>query len=416
MNAADIRLVYLILFFLELGWGIFLTVLNIRWIRKNGERIPEAFEGYVEEGAYKRAALYNLERGRFSIVSDIFSSLAVPALVFSGGLGFLDALCRGLGLHPYVAGLVFIFAVSLVFYFLALPFSLYSSFVIEERYGFNTMRPVLFVKDAVKGLVLSALVFAPLLLVLFWFMDTAGDLWWIIAFVFTVIFQIFISLLYPSVIAPLFNKFTPLEDGALKEAVSALAERLSFGVKGIFVMDGSRRSHHSNAYFTGLGRLKRIVLFDTLLSSLSSGEILAVLAHEIGHEKKRHLYKRLAGSVLMLFGAFFIVNLLYRWEPLFAAFGFSALSYQAVLVILSFCSGPFTFFLTPFFTSLSRRHEYEADRYAASAGLGRELESALVRLGKDNLTNLTPHPLYSFYHYSHPALAERIAAIRRAAG
>jgi STE24 endopeptidase len=337
----------------------------------------------------------------------------VLALIFSGALGRLDALCRSLGLHPYGAGILFIFAVSLIFYFFSLPFSLYSHFAIEQRYGFNKMTPSLFARDAVKGLVLSGLVSAPLLLVLFWFMDTAGNLWWIIAFAFTAAFQLFLSLLYPFVIAPLFNKFTPLEEGSLKEKISALAEKLSFGVNGIFVMDGSRRSHHSNAYFTGLGRVKRIVLFDTLLSSLSEGEILAVLAHEIGHEKKKHLYRRLAASFAMLFAAFFIVNLLYRREPLFAAFGFSAVSYQGIFVILSFCSGPFTFFLTPLFTSVSRRHEYEADRYAASAGFARELEDALLRLGKDNLTNLTPHPLYSFYHYSHPTLAERIAAIRK---
>jgi STE24 endopeptidase len=413
VNAAYIRLIYLVLFFLELGWETCLSVLNIRRIQQNRGKIPDGFAGYVEEETYHRAVLYNLERGRLSIVSHIFSSFTVLVLIFSGALGYLDALVRGMGLNPYCTGILFIFAVSLIFYFFSLPFSLYSHFVIEERYGFNKMTPAVFVKDALKGLVLSALVSAPLLLALFWFMDTAGNLWWIIAFAFTAAFQIFISLLYPLVIAPFFNKFTPLEEGSLKEKISALAQRLSFGVKGVFVMDGSRRSHHSNAYFTGIGRLKRIVLFDTLLASLSEGEILAVLAHEIGHEKKKHIYRRLAASFVMLFAAFFILNLLYRREPLFAAFGFSAVSYQAVIVILSFCSGPFSFFLTPLFTSASRRHEYEADRFAGAAGFARELEDALLRLGRDNLTNLTPHPLYSFYHYSHPTLAERIAAIRK---
>jgi STE24 endopeptidase len=414
VNAADIRLIYLIFLFLELGWESFLNVLNIRQIHKNREKIPEMFAASIEEDAYKRAVLYNLERGRFSLVSNIFTSLFTPLLIFSGALGSLDALLRGLGMPSYFTGILFIFAVSLIFYFLSLPFSLYSHFVIEERYGFNNMTFRLFVKDAVKGLLLSALVFAPLLLALFWFMDTAGNLWWLIAFAFTAAFQIFISLVYPLLIAPLFNKFTPLEEGSLKEKISALARKLSFGVQGIFVMDGSRRSHHSNAYFTGLGRLKRIVLFDTLTASLSEEEILAVLAHEIGHEKKKHLYSRLAASLVMLFAAFFIVNLLYRHEPLFAAFGFSALSCQAAFVILGFCSGPFIFFLAPLFTAASRRHEYQADRYALSAGFARELESALARLGRDNLTNLTPHPLYSFFHYSHPTLAERIAALRKA--
>jgi STE24 endopeptidase len=402
-------------FFLELGWGTFLSLLNIRQIHKNRERIPDWFAGLAEEDAYKRAVRYNLERCRFSIVSDIFSSCVVLALIFSGVLGSLDALLRGLSPHPYLAGIAFIFAVSLIFYFFSLPFSLYSHFVIEGRYGFNRMTPSLFAKDALKGLALSALVSAPLLLALFWFMDTAGSLWWVIAFAFTAAFQVFISLVYPLLIAPLFNKFTPLEEGSLKEKITALAERLSFRITGIFVMDGSRRSRHSNAYFTGLGRLKRIVLFDTLLASLPEGETLAVLAHEIGHEKKKHLYRRLAVSCALLLAAFGVVNILYRWEPVFAAFGFSALSYQGIFVILGFCSGPFTFFLTPLFTSASRRHEYEADRYAAQAGFAREMESALLRLGRDNLTNLTPHPLYSFYHYSHPTLAERIAALRKVA-
>ncbi|MDR1625093.1 MAG: M48 family metallopeptidase [Spirochaetia bacterium] len=414
MDPGDIRLIYLIFFFLELGWGTFLSLLNIAQIHKNREKTPEWLAGLVEEDTYKRAVRYNLERCRFSLVSDVFSSFAILSLVFSGALGSLDALLRGLGLSAYPAGILFIFAVSLIFYFLSLPFSLYSHFVVEERHGFNKMTPALFAKDAVKGLALSALVSAPLLLALFWFMDTAGRLWWIIAFAFTAAFQLFISLVYPLVIAPLFNKFAPLAEGSLKEKISALAQKLSFGVKGIFVMDGSRRSHHSNAYFTGLGRAKRVVLFDTLLASLSEGEILAVLAHEIGHEKKKHLYKRLAASCALLFAAFGIVNILYRWEPLFAAFGFSAVSCQGIFVILGFCSGPFTFFLTPLFTAASRRHEYQADRYAGAAGFARELESALLRLGKDNLANLTPHPLYSFYHYSHPTLAERIAALRKA--
>jgi STE24 endopeptidase len=413
VKTGDIRLLYLVFFFLELVWETFLTFLNIRHIRKNRDRVPEEFAGFIEADTYTRGVSYNLDRGRFSVVSALFSSFVVLALIFSGTLGSLDALFRDLGLHPYFTGILYIFAVSLIFYLSSLPFSLYSHFVIEARYGFNKMTPALFIKDAVKGLVLSAIIGALLLLVLFWFMDAAGDLWWIIAFAFTAAFQIFISLLYPLLIAPLFNKFMPLEEGSLKNKIAALSEKLSFGVKGIFVMDGSRRSHHSNAYFTGLGRVKRIVLFDTLLTSLSEEEILAVLAHEIGHEKKKHLYRRLAASLLMLLAAFFIVNLLYRWEPLFTAFGFSAVSREGIFVILSFCSGPFTFFLTPLFTSVSRRHEYQADAYAAAAGYARELETSLIRLGKDNLANLTPHPLYSFYHYSHPALAERIAALKK---
>jgi STE24 endopeptidase len=416
VNAGDIRLIYLILFFLKLGWETVLSFLNIRYIRKRKDEIPRDFAGKVDGETYGKCAAYSLEHGGFSLLESIFSSLCVLVLIFSGALGTLEAFFRSLDLHPYLYGILFIFAVSLIFYLFSLPFSLYSQFVIEARYGFNKMTGGLFARDAVKGLLVSAALFAPLLAALFWFMDAAGGLWWLIAFCFTALFQLFVSLLYPLVIAPLFNKFTPLEDARLKDKITTLAEKLSFHIQEIFVMDGSRRSRHSNAYFTGLGSAKRVVLFDTLLSSLSEDEALAVLAHEIGHQKKKHLIKRLAVSFVLLFAAFGIVNLLYRYEPLFEAFGFSAVSCQGIFVILTFCSGPFTFFLTPLFTSASRRHEYEADKYAVSAGFARELESALLRLGRDNLTNLTPHPLYSFYHYSHPTLAERVAALQKAQG
>jgi STE24 endopeptidase len=414
VNAGDIRLLYLVFFSLELVWETFLTFLNMRHIRKNQDHAPVEFATFIDDETYTRSCAYNLERSRFSALSGIFSSLVVVTLIFSGALGSLETLFARPGLHPYLAGIFYIFAVSLALGVFSLPFSLYLQFGIETRYGFNKMTPGLFIRDMAKGLLVSALLFTPLLWALFWFMDSAGSLWWLIAFAFTAAFQIFISLLYPLLIAPLFNKFSPLEAGSLRDKITALAEKLAFNIQGVFVMDGSRRSGHSNAYFTGLGRFKRVVLFDTLIKSLSEEEILAVLAHEIGHEKKKHLYRMLAASLVMLFAAFFIVNLLYRWQPLFAAFGFSAVSYAGIFVILSFCSGPFTFFLTPLFTSVSRRHEYAADRYAAAAGYGEALASALLRLGKDNLANLTPHPLYSFWRYSHPTLAERIAAIKKA--
>lgn len=413
MKAENIRLLYLVFFFLELGWESLLTVLNLRRIRKNRGRVPDAFAGVVDEETCRRSSAYNLDRGSFSLLSGLFSSLFVLLMIFSGALGGLDSLVRAWNLHPYLQGILYVFVISLIFRLASLPFSLYSQFVIEERHGFNRMTPVLYAADAVKGVLVSAVLTAPLLFILFLFMDAAGSLWWLWAFVFTALFQIFVTLLYPLVIAPLFNKFTPLEEGSLKEKITRLAELLSFKTNGIFVMDGSKRSRHSNAYFTGLGGVKRIVLFDTLVKSLSEDGIAAVLAHEIGHEKKKHLYRMLAVSLVFILAGFLVIDALYRFGPLFEAFGFSAVSYHAILVILSFCSGPFTFFLTPLFTSFSRRHEYEADRYAAQAGLAGELREALLSLGRDNLTNLTPHPWYSFYHYSHPTLAERLDALEK---
>lgn len=237
-------------------------------------------------------------------------------------------------------------------------------------------------------------------------------MWWIIASAGIIGFQLFISLIYPVVIAPLFNKFTPLEDGELKETLSTMAVQNNFEVKGIFVMDGSKRSSHSNAYFTGFGKSKRIVLFDTLISELTPPQLSGVLAHEIGHEKKHHLLKGLGLSFFITLLVFFAADQLINYLPLYRAFGFTGISYHAILVILVFCTGPFTFFITPLFSVWSRKHEYEADRFAVKAcGNRDDLKQGLIILAKENLSNITPHPLYSFFKYSHPALGERLRAI-----
>jgi len=243
-------------------------------------------------------------------------------------------------------------------------------------------------------------------------MDNAGTYWWIIASLGFITFQLVLSIVYPLLIAPLFNKFAPLEENDLKNLLRDLAEKLKFLTTGIFVMDGSRRSGHSNAYFTGLGKAKRIVLYDTLVSILSHTQIAAVLAHEIGHYKKHHLIKGLILSFFVTTLGFYVVNIFLNYLPLFEAFGFSRVSYHGIFVILSFAAGPFTFFLTPLFTMWSRKHEYEADAFAAqNTDYGNELKEGLILMSKENLSNLTPHPLYSFYHYSHPTVGERIKAI-----
>ena len=324
----------------------------------------------------------------------------------------MDDAVRTLPLHPYFQGIVVIACVSLVFWVLALPFSLYSTFSIEARFGFNRTTPLLYLVDTLKGFAVSAVIGFPVLLGLFWFMDRTGSFWWIWAFAAMSVFQVVMSILAPLIIAPLFNKFTPLPDGELKDAIMALAGKLGFRTKGIFVVDSSKRSSHSNAYFTGLGRAKRIVLFDTLVASSSKEEILSVLAHEIGHEKKNHVKKGIAVSLAFSLAGFWIISLLLPYLPLYQAFGFHVRGYHAILILLAFCSGPFTFFLQPLSSLWSRRHEYEADRFAVrGVGSAAGMISALLRLSRENLSNLTPHPLYSFFHYSHPTLSERITAL-----
>lgn len=413
MTAAYIVLIaYVVLSVIELGWETLLAFLNQEHVRRNRDKVPENFASFVDESTYSRSVSYTLDRGFFSVVRGFASAAFTLAMVLSGALGGIETVSGSFGLHPYLHGALFVFAVSIAFKAFSLPFSLYSQFVIEARYGFNRTTAKVFVLDLVKELLVTGALFLPLLACLFWFIDRTGRYWWLWAFGFIVAFQLVVTYLYPLVIAPLFNKFLPLEEGPLRERIVELADRLGFRIKGVFVMDGSKRSAHSNAYFTGLGGAKRIVLFDTLVKSLSEPEIAAVLAHEIGHEKRHHIRKMMAVSFVLTLAGLLVVDFFLGYAPLFQAFGFRAPSSHAVLVILSFCSGPFTFFLTPIFTSFSRRHEFEADRFAAvRGGLGSELKSALLALGKGNLSNLTPHPWYSFYHYSHPALAERMKAL-----
>jgi STE24 endopeptidase len=415
MGAQWILLIFLVFFFLDFGWDLTLTLLNLRHVRKNAAAVPAVFAGAFDLQTHTRSVDYTLTHGRFGLISGGISSAVLLAVILTGLLGYLDAAARTLPIHPYFKGIVLIAAVSLLFGVIRLPFSLYSTFGIEARFGFNKTTPKLFLIDMLKGLAISAGLGIPVLLGLFWFMDATGPLWWIWAFAAMTVFQLVMSVLAPLVIAPLFNKFTPLPEGPLRARITDLAFRLGFKTRGIFVVDSSKRSRHSNAYFTGLGRAKRIVLFDTLVGSHTEEEIVSVLAHEIGHEKRNHIKKGLAISTAVSLVGFWILSLLLHWAPLFQAFGFAAPGAAALLVLLAFCSGPFTFFLQPLFTARSRRQEYEADRFAVKGvGSAAGLKSALLRLSRDNLSNLSPHPLYSFFHYSHPTLAERLAALDRA--
>jgi STE24 endopeptidase len=414
MSASTILLLYLAFFILELGWETFLAVLNLRNVKKNAHAVPPMFVDVVDYATYKKSVSYTLTRGRFGILNSFISSAILLAIVLTGVLGALDGFTAAVPIPPYFQGLLFIFIVALFFQVASLPSSLYSSFGIEARFGFNRMTPGLFAADMIKGLALSAAIGIPVLLALFWFMDKAGAFWWVWAFCAMTAFQLIMSFLYPLVIAPLFNKFSPLAEGTLKDRILALSTKLGFRTKGIFVMDGSRRSRHSNAYFTGIGRAKRIVLFDTLVKTMGEDEVLSVLAHEIGHEKKHHVMKGLVVSLAMSLAGFWILSVLLPYLPLYQAFGFNSVSYHAILVLLAFCSGPFTFFLSPLGSIWSRRHEYEADRFAVEGvGNAEGLKGALIRLTRENLSNLTPHPLYSFCHYSHPTIAERLAALDR---
>ncbi len=412
MSQQSILTLYLIFFGLDFLFQNFLTYLNLVELKRNSNKVPVVFKDYIDWDTYLKSSEYTREKSIFTIISGLFSSIILLFIVLSGTFGSIDDFIQGYGFNPYLEGLIYIFLLSLIFYIVDLPFSIYSQFKIEEKFGFNKMTIPLFIRDQIKNIVLSGLIISVLLMGFFWFMDKTGSFWWIIASAGFLIFQLVLSVIYPLLIAPIFNKFTALEDMELKKSLDMLAEKLSFKTTGIFVMDGSKRSAHSNAYFTGVGKSKRIVLYDTLISILNPSQISGVLAHEIGHYKKHHLLKGLILSFVMTTLGFYAVNLLMNYLPLFEAFGFTRVSYHGILVILAFASGPFTFFITPLFTMWSRKHEYEADAFAAeNTEYGKDLKEGLIIMSKENLSNLTPHPLYSFYHYSHPTVAERIKAI-----
>ena len=327
--------------------------------------------------------------------------------------GAVAALSFSLGVYGH--GVIFCLAVGLVFTLAGLPTDCYSTFVLEAKFGFNKTTVGLYVSDKLKGLVLALVIGVPFLFVVLWLMDAMGPYWWVWAFAFIAAFQLVMIVIFPSFIAPWFNKFEPLKDGELRERILALADQLGFKTTGIFTMDGSKRSGHSNAYFTGIGKAKRIVLFDTLIEQMTMDQGLAVLAHEMGHYKMKHIRRMLVVQTIFLFIGLYLLSLLLRAPWFFHAFGLAP-SHHAALVLFSLVSGPATFYLGPLMNRLSRTHEYEADRFAVETLRdGRAMEEALVNLTVKNLANLNPHPWYSAYHYSHPTAVERIGAIRRCA-
>lgn len=411
MKPQAILILFLSLFFLELIWEQFLLWLNLRHARSCKDNPPELAVEIWGRQDCQRAIDYSRSKTLLAVVSSLVGSGLVLLLVLSGWLGSLESRVSSLAVGPILQGILYVYLISLIFGVVSLPTTIYAQFVIEARYGFNRMTWKLFILDGLKSLLVSLVLMTPLLALLF-VLIRAGTLWWLWGFILFTAFQLVMIVLYPKVIAPLFNKFTLLEEGSLKEKVEALADRLGFKTRGIFVMDGSKRSRHSNAYFSGLGRVKRIVLFDTLIRSLEEDQVAGVLAHEIGHEKLGHILKRLALSVSSGLLGFWLLSLLLNYSPFFEAFGFSGTSPQAVLVLVMFVSGPFTFYLKPLFSWWSRRHEYQADHFVKSrTRYGKAFQTALKRLSKDNLSNPVPHPLYSFYHYSHPTTLERIRAL-----
>ena len=414
-----IVLLFLVFFSLEFLVEFALNELNLRYVRAcwAEKRIPDFFQGQISAEAYEKSVQYTLAKGRFQRWSEVYGGLTTLAILFSGLLGLLDHLSARLatqvGLDPYVHGILFCLAVGFVLALVGLPVDLYSTFGLEVRFGFNKTTVTLYLADKLKGIILGLVIGVPFLFVILWLMGVTGEYWWVWGFVFITAFQLLMIVIFPTFIAPWFNKFEPLKEGEFRTRILALADQVGFKTSGIYSMDGSKRSAHSNAYFTGVGKSKRIVLFDTLIEQMTADQGLAVLAHEMGHYKMKHIRRMLIVSTAFLFVGLYVLSLLVDYPPLFAAFGLTP-SGHAALVLFSLLSGPFTFYLSPLMNLLSRKHEYEADRFAAlTLRNGKSMEEALINLTVKNLANLTPHPWYSAYHYSHPSPAERIDAIRQ---
>jgi STE24 endopeptidase len=408
-----------VLSFMLKAW---LALRQMRHVAAHRGAVPAAFAGTVSLEAHQKAADYTLARGRFGLVTLFVGTVVLLGWTLLGGLDALNGLLVNTvapAWGPMAYQVSLLAAVVLIGGVIDAPLEAWSTFRIEQRFGFNRMTWKLYLIDAVKGVLLGAALGLPIAALVLWIMGVAGGAWWWLwAWLAWTGFQLLMLVLYPTVIAPLFNKFSPLPDAALADRVSALMARCGFKSKGLFVMDGSRRSAHSNAYFTGLGAAKRVVFYDTLLSRLTPGEVEAVLAHELGHFKLKHVPKRMVAIFAISLAALALLGWLAQQQWFYSGLGVApnlpgtAPNDALALLLLMFALPPFGFLVTPIAAVLSRQHEFEADAYACAQADGRALAQALVKLHEDNAGTLTPDPLYAKFYYSHPPAAERLAALR----
>ena len=394
----------------EFTLSVVTSLLNIRAM---GPDVPDEFRSVYDDRTYARSQEYTRTHTRFRLVHGAYSLAALLLFWQLGGFGWLDRICRALGPGPVSTGLLFIGALAAGSTALGLPFRIYSTFVIEERFGFNRTTPRTFVLDLLKGLALGAVLGGSLLALVLFFFEWAGPLAWLWCWGAATTFMLAAQFVAPTWIMPLFNSFSPLDSGALKDALIAYARSARFPVDGIFVVDGSRRSAKANAFFTGFGRRKRIALFDTLVEKQTTPELVAVVAHEVGHHKRRHVLKDLVLRFAHTGAMFWLLSLFLDHPGLFEAFDVPAPSIHAGLVFFGLLFTPIELVLSVLVNLFSRRHEFEADAFAASTtGSAEPLVTALKKLSADSLSNLTPHPLQVFLHHSHPPVLERIAALR----
>jgi STE24 endopeptidase len=406
-----LSIVFLMAYIAQLGVSICLERLNCLHIKRLGDKVPSMLDGFVDPVKLAAAADYTMKKSRLFQVQKIFLDVVLLGFIISGFLPALASYAAG-RMGPLLSGLIFFLALGLIFFALELPFDYYRHFVLEEKFGFNRTDLRTWLLDIVKGALLSVALLVILMGPVLWAVTAFPEWWWFWAFVIVAFLQFLLVVLYPVFIAPLFNKFTRLEDRVLAERVQRLAEKAGLTVKGIYQMDASKRSRHSNAYFTGLGKSKRIVLFDTLIESHTRDEVLAVLAHEIGHWKLKHVLKSYLLSLLVMPVGFFLTYLLLNWHAIHATFGFNPSQFYLGLFIIVIFGRRCTYFLQPLALALSRRYERQADLFATGLqGSPVPLATALKRLASHNLANLNPHPAYVLFNYTHPPILERLKAL-----
>ncbi|MDO8282133.1 MAG: M48 family metallopeptidase [Thermodesulfovibrionia bacterium] len=403
----------LIAYILITAFGYLLDYLNLSHLEKHGSVIPQEFEGKIDQELLTKTRNYTVEKTQFGFISSGFDNVILLLFLFGGILNIYNSWVASMQMHFILSGLAFFLLLTYAQTIISTPFSLYSTFRIEKKYGFNTMTMKLWIMDFIKSLLLSTVLMGILLSVGLLLIQKSPELWWFYLWCFFFAFTIFMMYISPYVLEPLFNKFTPIDDEEFVDDIKKLMQKAGIKVSRVFKMDASKRSKHTNAYFSGIGKVKRIVLFDTLLEKLDKDEIIAVLAHEAGHWKKKHLLKMLAVTELIALIVMFIAYKATQSNFLIELFNINESTFFAKVILLSFIFSIASFPFSPLFNQLSRRHEKEADRFSYElTGDTDGMIGALVKLSKDNLSNLHPHPLYALFHYSHPPVLERIRQIK----
>jgi len=404
-----LSLVFLVALALSLFMQLWLSNRQLNSVVKNRSEVPSAFAEHISIEQHHKAADYTAAKLAVNKIELIYGSILLIAWTLGGGLEFIDGYVRSLAYSDITTGLIVIFGIMLISAIIDMPFTLYRTFKIEQRFGFNRMTAQQFIKDLLLQTLLTLILAVPLVSGILWLMQDASPLWWVYVWAVLLSFGLLVSWIFPTFIAPLFNKFMPLENQELRERITTLMKRCGFASNGIFVMDGSKRSSHGNAYFTGLGKNKRIVFFDTLLDSLDANEVEAVLAHELGHFKHHHIRKGLILNAVTTLLGLALLAWLIKQDAFYQALGVSNASTYMALILFSMVMPLFSIYLQPMMSYLSRKHEFEADDFAAEQSKPETLIQALVKLYRDNANTLTPDPLYSAFHDSHPPAPVRVA-------